>query len=460
MSFKQSYKSVADLARLEEKEGENVDTSALQDVKNWLQNEQSGPWLMILDNADDVNVFFSGRDSVYEAFLPKRNRGNILVTSRSRDVALRLTNNNDHCIKEISTMDESQAMALFRGKASRPFPEDDIKELLKALGYIPLAITQAVAFLNHENGGTPAKFLKKFRESDQSRESLLSKDYGDLRRDHTVSNSVVVTWQLTFDQMRRQTPSAADLLSFMSCFKPQSIPTFILKDTWRRKHVKDAENPDAEDDSKFTEDIRVLLSHSLVSTTGDQFMYEMHPLVSFCTGIWLSKREVSHTWLNVIPGVNVPATLKEKWSWTLLEAMEQGFPDVREQIARATPICEKLVPHIESIVDAKEPERHRRRWARVVFRYAVYLRFSLWRSEAAEIYFRKAYNLMKETHGEKHLETREALGLLGDTLGLLGSDRLREAEILLQNALQSEIDIFDAAYEKLGNMTQATSSIT
>ncbi|KAK2669112.1 hypothetical protein RAB80_014638 [Fusarium oxysporum f. sp. vasinfectum] len=63
-------------------------------------------------------------------------------------------------------------------------------------------------------------YLDDFRESDKKEDSLLSKDAGVVRRDETVSNSVVTTWEIIFEQIRRERPSAANLLAFMSFFNP------------------------------------------------------------------------------------------------------------------------------------------------------------------------------------------------------------------------------------------------
>ena len=97
-------------------------------------------------------------------------------------------------------------------------------ELLRALDCIPLAITQAAAYVNRRAPLiSVSTYLDDFRRSDRKNDSLLNSDTGDLRRDETISNSVVTTWQVTFEQIRRERPSAAYLLLFMSFFNPQGI---------------------------------------------------------------------------------------------------------------------------------------------------------------------------------------------------------------------------------------------
>jgi hypothetical protein len=60
--------------------------------------------------------------------------------------------------------------------------EVESEELLEALGYLPLAITQAAAFIN-ENAIMVAEYLEAFHSDDSELQELLSQDLGDSRRD-------------------------------------------------------------------------------------------------------------------------------------------------------------------------------------------------------------------------------------------------------------------------------------
>lgn len=59
--------------------------------------------------------------------------------------------------------------------------------------------------------------------------NLPNRDASDLGQDESVSNSIVTAWQITFDQMRHERPTAPDLLSFMSFFNSQGIPEHVLQ---------------------------------------------------------------------------------------------------------------------------------------------------------------------------------------------------------------------------------------
>ncbi|KAJ4167392.1 hypothetical protein NW754_011207 [Fusarium falciforme] len=277
--FEEAYRSIAQRLELPRRNDPDIDVLGL--VRDWLQTEEAGSWLMVLDNVDDVNLFHpsanaSGNKAANQptdentiaksdqrplaAYLPKRRGGTILVTSRSMDAAEKLTG-SQKAIYRISTMDDAKGLHLFQNKLNGDFDKDAAADLLRALDCIPLAITQAAAYINRRAPRASVKtYLDAFRESDKKKGSLLNRDAGDLRRDETVSNSVVTTWQVTFEQIRCERPSAAKLLSFMSFFNPQGIPEFVLHDY--STDLTDNVDRDAESDD-FEDDLDVLRGYSL-----------------------------------------------------------------------------------------------------------------------------------------------------------------------------------------------------
>lgn len=197
-----------------------------------------------------------------------------------------------------------QGVELLRNKLSHPFDDAtsaSASKLLAALSYMPLAITQAVAYINkHWPRTTVASYARDLHTSDKRREKLLREATADLRRDEEASNSILATWQITFERIREEKPSATDLLSFMSFFNPQGIPELIIR------HYVDSEQdavilpqgPDEKfisglhglgnenDDDDFEDDLGILRSYSLVTTNVQGDSFEMHRLVKFATRTW------------------------------------------------------------------------------------------------------------------------------------------------------------------------------
>ncbi|KAJ4230714.1 hypothetical protein NW757_013979 [Fusarium falciforme] len=282
--FEEAYRSIAERLDLPRRNDPDVDVLGL--VRDWLQTEEAGSWLMVLDNVDDVNLFYpsssvGGNKAVNQpvnenatarsdqqplaAYLPKRRSGTILVTSRSMDAAEKLTGSHK-TVYQISTMDDAQGLQLFRNKLTGDFDRNAATDLLQTLDYIPLAIAQTAAYLNRRAPCISIRtYLEAFQKSDMKKGSLVISDAGDLRRDETVSNSVVTTWHVTFEQIRRERPSAANLLSFMSFFNPQGIPEFVLHNY--DIDLVDNLDTDAESDD-FEADLIILRGYSLVSVTG------------------------------------------------------------------------------------------------------------------------------------------------------------------------------------------------
>ena len=240
--FEEGYRAIANTVKIPGCNDPKADV--LQLVKNWMCNESKGKWVMILDNADDVSIFFNVRNRRKEtplgnsggttapllaAYLPESPNGSILVTTRDEDTAYRLTG-GDRDIVRIKPMEEGHAFALLRKKLGDEIDKDAATELGAALGFIPLAITQAAAYIRQREPRCSLQlYIRNFHRNDQSKASLLEYDAGDLRRDLRVSNSVIITWQISFDYIRQTRPSAANLLSLMSFFDRQGIPALLLR---------------------------------------------------------------------------------------------------------------------------------------------------------------------------------------------------------------------------------------
>jgi hypothetical protein len=75
---------------------------------------------------------------------------------------------------------------------------------------------------------TVSKDLDYFHQNEAVQTSLLGRDGGDLRWDRSVPNAVVITWQISFDQIKTKDPSAATLVSHMSALDRQGIPRFLF----------------------------------------------------------------------------------------------------------------------------------------------------------------------------------------------------------------------------------------
>ncbi|KAJ9629821.1 hypothetical protein H2203_002202 [Taxawa tesnikishii (nom. ined.)] len=189
-------------------------------VSKWLSKEESGDWLLILDNIDDVSLVLGSQTGgassntstfVIPQYLPQR--GTILITSRSELAAANLVYDNEDCLIKVKPMSAELCKTLLKSKvgSKKLFDadaDDQIIELVQELDCIPLAVTQAAAYLSRSRT-TVAEYLLDFRSGENEQTALLSTVWNDLRRDQDAAgdsgmnmNAIIKTWQTSFNQIR------------------------------------------------------------------------------------------------------------------------------------------------------------------------------------------------------------------------------------------------------------------
>ncbi|KAK5107968.1 hypothetical protein LTR62_000513 [Meristemomyces frigidus] len=281
--FEQSVRDAVDVLKLHGREEPKVDLLLL--LRNWLRDEGKGKWLIVLDNADDAGFLLEQLkrgDEVKPAqrrmdYIPVCDHGSVLITTRSRNQALRLVFENDTV--NVLPMSVDEAVSLLETKLGET--GEDCRELALALDCTSLAITQAVAYIRER---TPRCSVRQYHmdmeQSRASRMGLLRREVSLPDQDAEATNSVLLTWQISFEHLYTTRRSAAELLSLMSCCDRLAIPEILLR-------VSDAdEREDFERASSFEDDIVALRSFSFVSQTVDAQTWEMHRLVQDATQLW------------------------------------------------------------------------------------------------------------------------------------------------------------------------------
>ena len=107
-------------------------------------------------------------------------------------------------------MDDPDALALLEKKLGKQIDRDDTSKLAAALEFMPLAIVQAAAYIRQR---TPRysirQYVEEFYKNEKKKTSLLNYEAGHLRRDQEAKNSIIITWQISFDHIHRTRPSVA-----------------------------------------------------------------------------------------------------------------------------------------------------------------------------------------------------------------------------------------------------------
>ncbi|HZS05207.1 MAG TPA: FxSxx-COOH system tetratricopeptide repeat protein [Blastocatellia bacterium] len=261
--------------------------------------EGSERWLLIFDNARKAEEL--------RGYLPAGGKGHVLITSRNpnwRGVAQSLS------VRELERQDAIDFLLKRTGQGDRAAAE----ALADELGNLPLALEQAGAYI--EQTGKPlADYLKLYQNRWRELwERGKPADYPD---------TVATTWQISFQEVRREAPAGVALLDLCSFLAPDYIPLEML--------VAGADclpEPLASvlaDELAFDDVIAALRHYSLIEKTG--VALSVHRLVQAVVRDWMKEDE------------------QRQWADAALGLLIQLFPE-ESKVQRDWAVCEKLVPHV------------------------------------------------------------------------------------------------------------------
>lgn len=277
--FRQSFVDVARECSIP-----NADkTDALKLTVAWLKSHESPPWLMIVDNADDADLFFQ-QSSRLAQHIPECAHGAIIVTTRNKKVAEKFTRyHNAIPVKEMSVTESADLVQSCLNEVRRDNDKmSDINTLSSHLGCLPLALAQAAAYIQ-ENSITLGHYIAMYEASTESAGDLLNVEFEALGRasgDPDIPNAVASTMMLSLDHIERKNPRAAEILSLMAFFDRHTIPESLLL----LPHESSTSRT-------FVEAIGELRAFSLIAKTANATAFEMHRLVHLVTYRWLTRRE-------------------------------------------------------------------------------------------------------------------------------------------------------------------------
>ena len=442
--LEQSFRDIADYVKIPGWQDPKANVFRL--VHDWLRDGKSGRWLLILDNVDDTHFLpeagSAGREGrgtsvdselqqPMSAYLPQSQNGSILVTSRSQAVALKLVEEKD--IVTVQPMALAQALALFEKKLGPLGQGDDTTELAAVLDFMPLAIVQAAAYISQRAPRySVQRYLEDFRKSDRKKTSLLNYEGGQLRRDWQAQNSIIITWQISFEHIRGTWPSAADLLSLMSFFDRQGIPEALVRkraesrnshgsqeerDEHNSREEEEGDNdnaPECSEDDGFEDDVQILRNYSFLSVVTDR-TFEMHALVQLATRKWLEANGKL-----------------EQWKQRYIKILSAKFPTGEHE---NWTYCQALFPHAKSaVIQRPKAEGSLREWASLLYHAVWYVLRKGSITEAVDL-SEIAMKVRKKILGQEHKETLSSIGMVGLAYGLGG--RWKEAEKLQLQVMET-----------------------
>ncbi|EED20629.1 kinesin light chain 1 and, putative [Talaromyces stipitatus ATCC 10500] len=252
-------------------------------VKAYLSSERAGPWLLIIDNADDAEIWMSAKGPVpaLKTFLPRSQNGFTVFTTRNQQLANSLVGRD---IIKIPELNDKLAIDLLRASlVEENLMKDDTSTitLIHQLGGLPLALIQATSYIN-QNSITLNEYVMLLNEQESIKVELLSQDFEDDYRYEDIQNPVAATWLISFEQIRRSNLLAAEYLSHIACVDPRDIPLSFLP---QKGSLIDQQKA-----------MGLLKAYSFITEMANSRFINMHRLVHLATRSWLRSEKLLEHW--------------------------------------------------------------------------------------------------------------------------------------------------------------------
>jgi hypothetical protein len=263
-------------------------------VRRWLAGHRG--WLLIFDNAETA--------ASIAPFLPEGSGGHVIVTSRDprwRDCAT---------VKvDVWSREESLAFLAHDGMGDAAAGA----ELAERLGDLPLALEQALAYLQ-ETGVPVADYLTLLREREPE---LLARG-----RASGYEQPVAGTWAVSLERVRDRAPGAGDLLTLWAFLAPDGIPRELVPD-----HLD-------------------LLPKRLRVTAGDRLAYQdaVAALTSYSLVTATAGSVGVHRLVQTVVRHSLDLEQEKRWAGVAVQLVAAVFPEDSGDV-HTWEVCERLLPH-------------------------------------------------------------------------------------------------------------------
>jgi tetratricopeptide (TPR) repeat protein len=404
------YASLAAELDLPEKD-EKEQRVTVEAVKKWLRRNRG--WLLIFDNAVDAN-------SIHNC-LPSGGIGHIIITSRNPNwagvakplsvKALPIDKAIEFLLKRTNSQDEATA-----------------KELAEKLGRLPLALEQASAFIEMR-GSSLAYYLDLFEK--RQRELM---ERGELSAEYPAT--VATTWSISFQNVERDNPPAAELLRLCAFFAPDDIPLKMI--TEGAAELPESLAKTAKDSFSFDEALIALRKYSLVEVEDEKL--SIHRLVQAVIRHAMNEEDV------------------KRWAGVAVHVVNASFP-LESYDVRTWQVCASLLPHASAALSHAEAIQFTSiETTRLLNQIGLYLHARAEHGQAKNMYAR-ALAIDEAALGPDHLNVAIRLNNLGELLRVQGDldgakSLLERAVAIVESALGLDHPDLAINLNNLGNVLQ------
>jgi tetratricopeptide (TPR) repeat protein len=377
-----------------------------KDVLGWL-NEQEN-WLLVIDNLDDATVV--------EGYLPERSPGKHTLLTMRNPNAVEIPAEG----LRVGVLDPDEAVELLIVRStlgsvyySSLKAKAEAAQIVKELGFLPLAIEQASAYIR-EVSKDIFKFLPRYKDNMEKHHSRIP------RGNWPYVETVATTWRLSFERVKENNIKASKLLQLLAFLNPDgTLREFI-------EAGKDGLDIELQvvisDEEMFDEAISELERFSLITCrqheTGQ--LITMHRLVQL-----VIKNEMTDAQLSSLRG-------------SAITLCDSAFPQWFVWKAALLGICRRYQDQVVTTL-SEIPAMNSEVLAHVLQRVGSFLDADGKYQQASEIRL-KAFNVsillyQSDLLQEQHPDTLRAMANLAATYGNQG--RWDEAVVLEERVLEA-----------------------
>ncbi|MFD1543568.1 tetratricopeptide repeat protein [Nonomuraea guangzhouensis] len=439
------------ITALDPRDAEGVDLEARAERATvWLATHSG--WLLILDNVT--------RPQDIAPLLGRVRSGRVVVTSRLRQGWQRIGARVLH----LDVLSEDEAVDLLTRLAQPENPDHDVwpgaLDLVRELGFLPLAIDQVGAYL-HQTALTPAAYLTLLRAQPEV--------FFDQAAEGTDSDRTITRiWRITLNQLTDSSPLPGDLLRILAWMAPEAIPRTLLDALtsprpgtprhrwWQRTHHGWGTRP-LTDQAGLTHALGLLAAYNMITLSSKTI--SVHRLVQAVARTPDTSTSRSIADLHRQP--DQIATARDTATELLRLALpfDLEYPD-------AWPTAQKLLPHVTALTDHATPITDTITINPLLYRVGNFLR-GQGALQQAITYLQRSVTLSERLHGPDHPNTLASRNDLAHTYQWAGDlDRaipllnatLADCERVLgpdhHNTLQTRSNLANA-YREVGDFDRA-----
>jgi len=369
---------------------------AVAGARRWLEAEDG--WLLIFDNAD--------RPAVVKPFLPRGGRGHVLLTSRAQAfdvVGIR------HPF-QLDTLPPDDALALLLARAEREDAGAEevtaAAELTEELGYLPLALEQAGAYVLEQ----PLRFASYLVAYRQRGIELLGRGR-PVVEGHP--DPIVTTWAMNMREVEEASPASAELLRACAFVAPDNVPEELVIEGASEFGPAIAERCSTADALALSELLAPLVRYSLIRCDLEGRTWTVHRLVQEVVKASLGEAD------------------RRDWVKRVIRALWKAFPWPEFSNWSA---CARLLPHVlaaAGLPEAREPEIEE---AGHLLNAAAWYLYERARYAEAEPLYERSFKILEKVLADEHPDVATCL----NELAILYRDqgRYAEAEPLVERSLK------------------------